>query len=82
MLTTVLFVDVAGVDCTARRVGDRRWLDLRAQYTALVRQELARHGGEEMTMVGDEILAVFEGAAAAIRCGCAIRDAVRDSGLR
>lgn len=28
-------------------------------------------------MVGDQFLAVFDGAAAAIRCGCAIRDAVQ-----
>jgi class 3 adenylate cyclase len=81
VLTTVLFVDVAGSTARLVALGDRRWLDLRAQYTALVRQELARHGGEEMTMVGDEILAVFDGAAAAIRCGCAIRDAVQGLGI-
>jgi class 3 adenylate cyclase len=80
VLTTVLCADIA--DATARLValGDRRWLEVQAQYRALVRQELARHGGEEMNMVGDGLLAVFDGAAAAIRCGCAIRDAVQ--GLR
>ena len=57
-------------------LGDRRWLELRAQYSALVRQELARHGGEEIDLVGDQVFAVFDAAAAAIRCGCAIRDAV------
>ena len=34
-----------------------------------------------MNMVGEEILAVFDGAAAAIRCGCAIRDAVQGLGM-
>ena len=81
MLTTTLFVDVAGSVERLVALGDRRWLELRAQYTALVRQELARHGGEEMNMVGEEILAVFDGAAAAIRCGCAIRDAVQGLGM-
>ena len=32
-------------------------------------------------MIGDEIFAVFDSAAAAIRCGCAIRDAVRGLGM-
>jgi class 3 adenylate cyclase len=31
--------------------------------------------------VGAETLAVFDGAVAAIRCGCAIRDAVRGLGM-
>jgi class 3 adenylate cyclase len=81
VLTTVLCADIA--DATARLValGDRRWLEVQAQYRALVRQELARHGGEEMNMVGDTLLAVFDGAVAAIRCGCAIRDAIQGLGM-
>ena len=81
VLTTVLCVDIAGSVALLVALGDRRWLEVRAQYTALVRQELARHGGEEMNMVGDQLLAVFDGAAAAIRCGCAIRDAVQGLGM-
>jgi class 3 adenylate cyclase len=81
VLTTVLFVDVAGSTERLVALGDRRWLEVQAQYSALVRQELARHGGEEINVVGDEILAVFDGAAAAIRCGCAIRDAVQGLGI-
>jgi class 3 adenylate cyclase len=77
VLTTVLFVDIVDSPALIVALGDRRWVELRAQYSALVRQELARHGGEEMEMVGDQTLAVFDGAAAAIRCGCAIRDAVQ-----
>jgi class 3 adenylate cyclase len=81
VLTTVLFVDIDNSSALIVALGDRRWLALRAQYTALVRRELARHGGEEMEMVGDQILAVFDGAAAAIRCGCAIRDGVQGLGV-
>src|SRR5262249_20329394 len=75
-LTTVLSLDMVGATERLVALGDRRWLELRAQYVALVRQELARYGGEEVNTVGDQILAVFDGAVAAIRCGCAIRDAV------
>src|SRR5712691_5089099 len=82
VLTTVLYVDVAGSMERLIALGDRRWLEVQAQYTALVRQELARHGGEEINVVGDEkILAVFDSAAAAIHCGCAIRDAVQRLGM-
>jgi class 3 adenylate cyclase len=77
VLTTVLFIDIANSSALIVALGDRRWLELRAQYSTLVRRELARHSGEEMEMIGDQTLAVFDSAAAAIRCGCAIRDAVQ-----
>jgi class 3 adenylate cyclase len=81
VLTTVLFVDIAGASERLVALGDCRWLEVQAQYTALVRQELARHGGEEVNIVGDHTLAVFDGAVAAIRCGWAIRDAVQGLGM-
>ena len=81
VLTTVLFVDIPGATARLVALGDRRWREVRAQYTALVRQELARHGGEEINVIADEIFAVFDGAVAAIRCGCAIRDAVQGLGM-
>jgi class 3 adenylate cyclase len=81
VLTTVLFVDWFRATERLVALGDRRWLQLKAQYTALVRQELARYGGEEMNVAGDQVLAIFDGAAAAIRCGCTIRDAVHGLGI-
>jgi len=81
VLTTVLFVDIPGATARLVALGDRRWREVQAQYAALVRQELARHGGEEINVVADEIFAVFDGAVAAIRCGCAIRDAVQGLGM-
>ncbi len=81
VLTTLLFVDMVGATERVVALGDRWWRGLQAQYRALVRQELARYGGEEWEMVGDGLLAVFDGAAAAIRCGCVIRDAVQGLGM-
>jgi class 3 adenylate cyclase len=81
VLTTVLFVNIASATERLVALGDRRWLALQAQYTKLVRQELARHGGEEVNIVGDHSLAVFDSTAAAIRCGCGIRDAVQGLGI-
>ena len=81
VLTTVLFVAIPGATARLVALGDRRWREVRAQYAALVREELAAHGGEEINVVAEEILAVFEGPAAAIRCACAIRDAVQGLGM-
>ena len=81
VLTTVFFVDMVGATERLLALGDRRWLEVRAKYIALIRQELARHGGEEVNTVGDQTLAIFDGAVAAIRCGCAIRDAVHGLGM-
>ncbi len=81
MLATVLFVDIPGATARLVALGDRGWREVRAQYTALVRQELARHGGDEINVVADEILAVFDGADTAIRCGYAIRAAVQGLGM-
>ena len=77
----MLFVDLVGVTGRLVALGDRRWREVQAQYTALVHQELARHGGEEVNTVGDEIFVVFDGAAAAIRCRCPIRYAVQGLGM-
>jgi class 3 adenylate cyclase len=75
VLTTLLSCDMVGATARIVALGDRRWLDLQREYIALVRDKLARHGGEAMNIVGDEILAKFDGAGPAIRCGLAIRDA-------
>jgi class 3 adenylate cyclase len=78
LLTTVLFTDI--VDSTAKAVelGDARWRDLVAEHHARVRRELARFRGRELDTAGDGFFASFDGPARAIRCACAVRDAVAD----
>ena len=51
------------------------------QYHAAVRHELARFRGREIDTAGDGFLAAFDGPARAIRCACAISDAVRQLGI-
>jgi class 3 adenylate cyclase len=81
VLTTVLFADLVGATERLVTLGDRRWLEVQAQYIARIRQELARYGGKVIDIVGDKVFAVFEGSAAAIHCGCTIRDAVQGLGM-
>jgi pimeloyl-ACP methyl ester carboxylesterase len=81
VLATVLFTDL--VDSTAKAVelGDRRWRELLERHHAAVRTELARFGGVEHDTAGDGFFASFDGPARAVRCACAIRDALTQLGL-
>jgi class 3 adenylate cyclase len=81
VLTTVLFVDVAGSTERVSEVGDRRWRELLDRFEEAVRRSLIAYRGELVTRAGDGILATFDGPARAIRCARDIRDTVRRAGL-
>lgn len=82
VLVTVLFTDIVGATERAADLGDRRWRDLITQHHLVVRQQLERFRGREIDTAGDGFLAAFDGPARAVRCACAIGDAVRQLGLR
>jgi class 3 adenylate cyclase len=77
VLATVLFTDIVGSTARAEQLGDRRWHDLLEVHHATVRRELARFRGKEVKSLGDGFLATFDGPARAVRCACAIAEAVR-----
>lgn len=81
VLATVLFTDIVGSTERTAKLGDRRWKQLLDDHHRLVRAELERTRGKEVRISGDGFLATFDGPARAIRCACAIRDAVRGLGL-
>jgi pimeloyl-ACP methyl ester carboxylesterase/class 3 adenylate cyclase len=81
VLATVLFTDIVGSTSHAAELGDRRWREVLGDQRATVRRELDRHRGREIDTAGDGFLATFDGPARAIRCACAIREAVRPLGL-
>jgi len=80
-LATVLFTDIVGSTQKAAEIGDRRWRDLLSEHHARIRRLLERFCGSEVDTAGDGFFATFDGPARAVRCGCAIRDAVRDIGI-
>jgi class 3 adenylate cyclase len=80
-LATVLFTDIVGSTDTAGRLGDRRWRYLLEDHNARVRRCLGRFRGVEVDTAGDGFFATFDGPARAIRCACAVRDAVRELGI-
>jgi pimeloyl-ACP methyl ester carboxylesterase len=81
VLATVLFTDIVAATESAAKLGDRRWHDLLDSHHALVRRELARFRGREIDTAGDGFFATFDGPARAVRCACAISDAVRSLGI-
>ena len=80
-LATVLFTDIVGSTQTARRLGDRPWRYLLEEHHARIRRQLDRFHGNEVDTAGDGFFVTFDGPARAVRCACAIRDAVREIGI-
>ena len=78
----ILFTDMVGSTAIASELGDHRWRVLQAKHHSLIRSELRKHGGREVDTAGDGFFATFAEGEAAIRCACAIRDAVMDIGLQ
>ncbi len=81
ILATVLFTDIVGATEHAARLGDRIWADLLERHHATVRQLLERFRGREIDTAGDGFFATFDGPARGVRCGLAIRDAVKLLGI-
>jgi class 3 adenylate cyclase len=81
VLATVLFTDLVDSTATAVESGDA-WPALLAEHNSRIRRELARFRGETIDTAGDGFFASgFDGPARAIRCACAIRNAVSSLGL-
>jgi class 3 adenylate cyclase len=81
ILATVLFTDLVASTSQTVELGDRQWRNLLATHDALVRAQLDRFRGREIKSTGDGVLATFDGPGRAIKCACAIRDALGTLGL-
>jgi class 3 adenylate cyclase len=82
VVATLLVTDIVGSTDVAVRLGDAAWKELLAGHGDRVRRELDRFRGLEVATTGDGFLALFDGAARAVRCAAAIRDRAEDDGLR
>jgi class 3 adenylate cyclase len=81
VLVTVMFTDIVRSTERVAAVGDRRWRELLDSYLVAARRQLERFRGREIDVAGDGLFAIFDGPARAIRCACAIRDAVQSLAL-
>ncbi len=82
MLATIMFLDIVESTARAAQVGDHRWGEQMREYYAEVRRHLVSFGGREINTFGDDFFALFDAPAKAVRCACAIRDAMLKLGLK
>ena len=77
ILATVMFSDIVDSTRRAAELGDRSWRELLQSIESVIMQELTRFRGRIVKVMGDGLLATFDGPARAIRCATTIRDAAR-----
>ena len=82
VLATILFTDIAGSTDRLSKMGDARWRQVLDVHDQVVRQQLARFGGQEINTTGDGFVAAFDGPARAIRCGLAMIHDLEQRGVR
>lgn len=73
---TILFTDIEGSAALAERLGDQRWIGVLQTHNALIREQVAVHGGTELKAQGDGFLIVFSSARRALLCAIGIQRAM------
>jgi class 3 adenylate cyclase len=73
--------DIVESTATLARVGDPAWRQMLADHNRVVRAELRRAQGREISTTGDGFLAEFASAGAALDCALRICGAVRALGV-
>ncbi len=75
---TLLFTDIVGSTVLAERLGDQRWSELLREHNTLVRDEISRHGGDEVKNQGDGFMVAFRSARRALLAAIGIQRALED----
>jgi class 3 adenylate cyclase len=82
VVATLLITDIVDSTARASELGDGRWRDLLARHDHIVREQLARFRGREVTTTGDGFVAMFDGAERAIRAAQEIGVALAEIGIQ
>ncbi|MGH8951488.1 MAG: hypothetical protein ACRDX9_08680, partial [Acidimicrobiia bacterium] len=80
-VATLIMTDIVGSTSLALDLGDGRWRDLLSRHDRVVRDQLDRFRGREVTTTGDGFVATFNGAERAVRAAQEINRALRGIGL-
>jgi len=78
---TMLMTDIVDSTGIVSRIGDAAWKQRLAEHDRVVRHQIERFGGREITTTGDGFLALFASAGAALRAAVGARDATAAIGL-
>lgn len=81
VLVTLVFTDIVDSTRIAARIGDRRWAELLSSHDQAMADTVDRYRGHIAKLTGDGMVAVFDGAARAIRGAIACRQAAEGLGL-
>jgi class 3 adenylate cyclase len=82
VLATILFSDIVDSTRTLERLGDHAWTRVLREHNERVRAAIDRFRGREIVSTGDGFLALFNGAAKAVRAAALMDPAVTDLGIR
>lgn len=74
---TIVFSDIEGFTSLNERVGDRAIQEILRDHNAIIRGQLAAHGGFEVKSQGDGFMMAFSGATRALRCAVGIQRELR-----
>ena len=73
---TILFTDLEGSTAMIERLGDHRAQALLRTHNALIREQVAAHGGFEVKAQGDGFMLAFASARRALLCAVAVQRAL------
>ena len=73
---TIMFSDIVGFSAMTERLGDQRVQEILHTHCAIVREQIAVHGGFEVKAQGDGFMIAFASARRALRCAIAIQRAM------
>jgi quercetin dioxygenase-like cupin family protein len=81
-LATILFSDIVGSTAMLERIGDHAWANVLREHNARIRAAIDRFRGREIDAAGDGFLALFDGAAKAVRAGALMDPSIAELGVR
>jgi class 3 adenylate cyclase len=80
ILATILISDIVASTALIGRIGDRAWAQLVREHNVNIRAAIDRYRGREIDAAGDGFLALFDGAAKAVRAAELMHASVADLG--
>jgi class 3 adenylate cyclase len=82
VLATIVISDIVGSTQILARIGDRAWAQLLQEHNTRIRAAIDRFRGREHDTAGDGFVALFDGAARAVRSAMLMDPAVEELGVR
>ncbi|MEX1255884.1 MAG: protein kinase [Dehalococcoidia bacterium] len=72
---TLMFSDIEASSEINERLGDERWLEVLRQHNAIIREQVAAHGGSEVKSQGDGFMIAFSDPRRSLQCAVAMQRA-------